>query len=590
MQVHVAAYRLKVEPAHTRIPSPAEVLCLLALGILGCASQQNMNMPNPSPLAPSITSLSVTSGPMSTPVTITGANFGATQGTSTVNFNGTLATPTSWSGTSIVSPVPTGATTGNVVVTVGGVASNGVVFTVTSPTQTPTRVQLGSNAHTDFSRAVGTWKSDFPNPTKAGNAIIAVVSWGSTTPGVCSVADDKTNSYTAGPEIIGTGAALKVFFALNVAANTVRVTMNCSPATGNALLVPFEYTNIATSSALDVSTSAEVSGTSYAAGSITTTVDGDLIFQTTLLTSFTLPSTPITWTKGTNFSLAWADDTQMGAAQEHVQATHGGINPTMTSSLSVTDGLTIALAFKKAAAGSNFTGIHVNAHVVQNPQQFLQSITATSFTYQFPAFGNAILVDWHGATAEEPTGMTTNHSGTLTASLNPARGAGGIGDERYWYLCNATTGQDLTITITFPSTPGNHMLAFIDISNADSTNSTSCYDNSQQATATFSASSGTFSGVSITPATSGGVVLSAIQENSESAHDVSPGAFVGENIDVYCSFNCDEDGGWAVYNTLNTSQLTFNWTFAAIEGGTPNVGNWANQAIAIKAPAGGPPQ
>ena len=65
-------------------------------------------------------------------MTITGTNFGATQGTSTVTFNGTAATPTSWSATSIVVPVPTGATTGNVVVTVGGVASNGVSFTVTA--------------------------------------------------------------------------------------------------------------------------------------------------------------------------------------------------------------------------------------------------------------------------------------------------------------------------------------------------------------------------------------------------------------------------------------------------------------------------
>jgi Bacterial Ig domain/IPT/TIG domain len=70
-------------------------------------------------------------------VTISGANFGATQGTSTVKFNGTTATPTSWSATSIVAPVPAGATTGNVVVTVGGVASNGASFTVQSDTTAP---------------------------------------------------------------------------------------------------------------------------------------------------------------------------------------------------------------------------------------------------------------------------------------------------------------------------------------------------------------------------------------------------------------------------------------------------------------------
>jgi len=64
-------------------------------------------------------------------VTITGTNFGAVQGTSTVTFNGTAAAPTSWSTTSIVAPVPSAATTGNVVVTTGGVASNGVTFIVT---------------------------------------------------------------------------------------------------------------------------------------------------------------------------------------------------------------------------------------------------------------------------------------------------------------------------------------------------------------------------------------------------------------------------------------------------------------------------
>src|SRR6266478_6661497 len=68
------------------------------------------------------------------PVTVTGTTFGSTQGTSTVQFNGTTGTPASWSATSIVVPVPTGATTGNIVVTVSGVASNGVAFTVSPPT------------------------------------------------------------------------------------------------------------------------------------------------------------------------------------------------------------------------------------------------------------------------------------------------------------------------------------------------------------------------------------------------------------------------------------------------------------------------
>ncbi len=79
---------------------------------------------------PTISSLSPASGLAGASVTITGTNFGATQGTSTVTFNGTTATVSSWSATSIVAAVPSGATTGNVAVTVGGVASSGASFTV----------------------------------------------------------------------------------------------------------------------------------------------------------------------------------------------------------------------------------------------------------------------------------------------------------------------------------------------------------------------------------------------------------------------------------------------------------------------------
>jgi hypothetical protein len=86
------------------------------------------------PPPPSVTSLTPTSGAAGTAVTIIGANFGAMQSTSIVTFNGTVAAPTSWSATSIGTPVPAGATTGPVVVTVNGVASNGVAFTLTTAT------------------------------------------------------------------------------------------------------------------------------------------------------------------------------------------------------------------------------------------------------------------------------------------------------------------------------------------------------------------------------------------------------------------------------------------------------------------------
>jgi hypothetical protein len=79
---------------------------------------------------PTITSRTPTSGPAGTVVTLSGINFGVTQGTSTVTFNGVTASPTSWSDTTIVVPVPTGATNGDMVVTVAGVSSGSLPFTV----------------------------------------------------------------------------------------------------------------------------------------------------------------------------------------------------------------------------------------------------------------------------------------------------------------------------------------------------------------------------------------------------------------------------------------------------------------------------
>ena len=78
---------------------------------------------------PNITSVNPTVGIAGQSITITGSNFGAAQGSSTVTFNGVIAIAANWSTTSITATVPAGASTGPVVVTVAGLASNGSTFT-----------------------------------------------------------------------------------------------------------------------------------------------------------------------------------------------------------------------------------------------------------------------------------------------------------------------------------------------------------------------------------------------------------------------------------------------------------------------------
>ena len=81
--------------------------------------------------APVATSLSPASGPAGTTVTISGVDFGATQGNSTVRFGSVTAPITYWSEDSIAAKVPElRQGPGNVVVSVNGVDSAPLRFTV----------------------------------------------------------------------------------------------------------------------------------------------------------------------------------------------------------------------------------------------------------------------------------------------------------------------------------------------------------------------------------------------------------------------------------------------------------------------------
>ena len=141
-------------------PGSGSITVTYALGSNNNQISIPVSVPNPvntAPPAPTITNLGPSSGAVGTPVTITGTNFGGSQGTSTVTFNGTAATSGTWGATSIIAPVPSGTTTGNVVVTVGGVASNGANFTVQGTTGGIALVQ-----HTSLDVAVSTSSSGSP--------------------------------------------------------------------------------------------------------------------------------------------------------------------------------------------------------------------------------------------------------------------------------------------------------------------------------------------------------------------------------------------------------------------------------------------
>jgi mono/diheme cytochrome c family protein len=106
-------------------------LSIITTLVFACVNNKQEVIPTTTP-APTITSFSPTNGVVGTTVTIVGTNFSTTATGNTVKFNGIAATVSTATTTSLAVSVPTGATTGNITVTVGGqTATSSASYTVT---------------------------------------------------------------------------------------------------------------------------------------------------------------------------------------------------------------------------------------------------------------------------------------------------------------------------------------------------------------------------------------------------------------------------------------------------------------------------
>jgi YD repeat-containing protein len=185
---------------------------------------------------PAIGLLTPASGAIGSVVTIAGSNFGPTQGNGSVSFKGTVGAVTSWSNTSITTAVPTGAITGNVVVTAaGGISSGGVNFTVTgAPTitsLTPSAGAVGSSvaiAGNNFGTSQGNGGVTF-------NGISASISsWGTT--GITAVVPVSATTGNAVVTAAGGVASGGVSFTVTPAPSITSLTPN-SGAVGSSVVI-----------------------------------------------------------------------------------------------------------------------------------------------------------------------------------------------------------------------------------------------------------------------------------------------------------------------------------------------------------------
>src|SRR5258708_25867029 len=370
--------------------------------------------------APTITGLNPTSGVAGTSVVITGTNFGSPQGTNTVKFNGVTTNPTAWSPTSITAPVPTGATTGSVIVTVSGLASNGVTFTVPpSPSVTINQAAAQAdptNASTInftavFSAAVTGFSSTGVTLSGTAGATTAVVTGSGTTYNVAvsgmtptgtviaSIAAGKATDLAGNPNAASTSTDNTVTY--NAAAPSVTI----NQATGQAdptNTSPINFTAVFSTAVTGFSnTGVTLSGT---AGATTVVVTGS----------------------GTTYNVAVSGMTQSGTVTASIPAGAASDlagNPSTASTstdntvtYNAQSGLVAAYSFEEGtgtttadSSGNNNTGT-LSSGVNWTPGRV----------------GNAVAFNGTSGdiTINEAPSLDLNGSFTLSAWVNPATVSG----------------------------------------------------------------------------------------------------------------------------------------------------------------------
>ena len=317
---------------------------------------------------------------------------------------------------------------------------------------------------------------------------------------------------------------------------------------------------------------------SITAGNITTTTDGDLLYQAAIEDGGTYSET---WTGSAPWALLSAERGVGGvstpqAAQYQIQATHGSINS--TASMNSADSWnTVAVALKAAAAG---TVPPAGMRIVHMQEEAIIAGENGPFVLQFPSSGNLIISASNDGPQFDVAGIRDGNGNSYTqigAAFSDGTGSGS-GDLQTFYAANAVTSTNMSITYSMTGNPlGGSTFFLYDVTGASS----SPYDaTAGRKTITASQTSpGNITGPTITPTSPGELVITQIGVNSNSVVNVSPGYFAGTIPNpLPQTNNTNENNGWG-FDFPAASPRTYIWS---TQGGP--VYGWASTAVAFMAP------
>jgi IPT/TIG domain/Chitobiase/beta-hexosaminidase C-terminal domain len=529
---------------------------------------------------PNISGLSPTSGPVGTSVNISGTNFGSSQGTSTVTFNGTAGTPTSWSATSIAVPVPSGATTGNVVVTVAGVASNGVSFTVSAPAPNiaslnPTSGPVGDSVTitgTNFGATQGSSTVSFngtagtPTSWGATSIVVSVPSGATTGNVVVTVGGVASNgvSFTVAPSPTITSLSpnsAPVGASITIAGANFGATQGSSTVTfAGTLAAPTSWS--ATSIVVPVPSAATT-------GNVVVTVDGGASNGVAFTVTPPPAITSISPTSGPITTVVTITGTNFGASQGTSTVTFNGTaaTPTSWSATSVvvpvpsgaTTGSVIVSVAGVASNGVNFTVMPGTFALVQHPQTNSCSTTAATCSITVAPTGannlGVVMITLLSATNTWVTSVTDNEGGTWTVPGSNGSGgcyqyAGTFGTNGCAYNLSLPAGVT-TITANWSSVvPEGARMDFREYS----------FSGGAVALDSFGVANGTSSPANTSPNTITGVTPTLTGTNDVIVQAFASGSSAATAVTVYGDANIGYSyfGSADLLNTASKTPPTFS--------------------------------
>ena len=433
--------------------------------------------------------------------------------------------------------------------------------------------------------SVTSYTCPLPNPTGAGNLLVIWVRYVNNNTPTVTIGDNAGNTYTEATsctDAANGNTVSRLYYAQNVKAGANLVTVTFSAFSSYVQMQPYEFYNVATTSALDQAVCQVSSGTSISTGSLPDlSASGDLVVQFGFADNGVVIGSCAV---GAQSNISWKMRAALIAGPEPMCFQYGvygataSFSPTMTFNKSVSY-ISLAAAFKAAAAGTSPPASGIRVAYVQHDDG--GTTIGTSLSLELPVSGNLIAEVFtsgcgsntlascnYGNSLSDGTSTWTLVSGsTYMSSTGSSQEATG----QIWYAQGVTPGvYPLALSIhPQTGTSGEFPMSWImyDIVGASANPLDLSFGGAGNGLASVSVNSTTSAPIvtfTVTPSGQNEVIVATVGTEwdtytgltSPTGAQFLSAHYLGETNYSWCDLN----GGWGLfYNGSSTAAETWTW-------------------------------